>query len=191
MRERPPTASGGMNFEEGEQYTRTRKHGILKLNSVSLSSACPKSELLRFSSAVSTTNGKIRSAYTLFDSGASHGFVDSNFARSLGLVLRSSGTMVVTTAGQSSEVIERQQVYLKAALRGTTGNRIQVDGWYTLFDLKGNYDLIIGKDWMSANPHTVDHSTNTLHLLKGDWSTLVEGCPILIPGKSIVGLRTQ
>jgi hypothetical protein len=100
---------------------------FLKINSINLSVSFPKSELLRFSSTVKTTNGKIRTAYTLFNSGASHGFVDTHFACSLGLVPQKCGTMIVTTANQTSNVMDCNQVYLYTDLRGTIGNRVPVD----------------------------------------------------------------
>jgi hypothetical protein len=76
-------------------------------------------------------------------------------------------------------------------MRGTLGNSVAIDRWYTVYDLNGNYDSIVGKNWMSANPHLIDHATNTVHLLRGDWSTLLGGLPKLVPESSIVGLRSH
>lgn len=147
--------------------------------------------LLRFYSDVKTINHKTRSGYTLFDCGASHGFIDAKFAKSLGLIQRKCGRMRVTTANVVSDVLERRQVYLNANLKGITGNQVKIDGWYTVFDLKGNYDVIVGKNWMSANPHIVDHKNNILHMLKGDWAEIdpTTHRPALVPAISITGLR--
>ena len=165
----------------------------LYFNSIKNSASKEINKLLRFYSEVITSHRKIRSAYTLFDSGASHGFIDMRFASSLGLVTRSCGRMRVTTANETSEVLERKQVYLHAKLKGITGNKVPIEGWYTIFDLQGNYDLIVGKDWMEKNPHFVDHKNNILHMLYGDWSLLdrITGLPQMITDKSIMGLRAH
>jgi hypothetical protein len=73
---------------------------------------------------------------------------------------------------------------------GTTGNRVSIEGWYTIYDLNGSYDIIVGKNWMTRNPHAVDHSTNALHMLRGDWTTLKSGSPTPMIEKSIVGLKS-
>ena len=43
---------------------------------------------------------------------------------------------------------------------------------------------------MAANPYTGDQSPNTLHLLRGDWSTLTSGISTLLSEKGIVGLQS-
>jgi hypothetical protein len=188
---RPSTEFKAVDEINGNGEMTIGRPAMLKISSVKMSPAFPKSELLRFSSIVRTANGKTRTAYTLFDCGASHGFIDLNFARTLGLAARKCGTMVVTTANQISAEMDRKQVYLKADMKGITGNRVPIDGWYTIYDLKGNYDVIVGKNWMAANPHAVDHSTNTLHMLRGDWTSLTGGSPSWITEKSIVGLKSH
>jgi hypothetical protein len=147
---------------------------LTKINT--LDSADVESDLLRFKGKVETVNGKTRSSYNLLDNGASHCYIDPKFVQKLGLKPRRCGRMKVTTAGKEGEEQERWQVYLRnATMRGEKGNTINVDGWYTIFDLKGCYDLIIGKNWMAKNPHLIDYRTNTLHMLEADWSTLGKG----------------
>lgn len=131
------------------------------------------SDLLRFKGKVETANGKTRSSYTLIDNGASHCYIDKKFVNRLGLTPRLCGTMKVTTAGKRGKEQERWQVYLKkATIRGEKGNTVDISGWYTIYDLKGCYDLIVGKSWMAENPHLIDYHANTLHILDADWSQL-------------------
>jgi hypothetical protein len=70
--------------------------------------------------------------------------------------------MVVPTADQISSILDWRQVYLQAEMRGITGNTVSVEDSYTIYDLNRNYDLIIEKNWMTSNPHTMNHATNTL-----------------------------
>jgi len=141
-------------------------------NETSASPSSPNSDLLRFNASVSTCNNKIRAAYSLFDCGASHPYVDTAYANSLGLKRRLCGCMRVSVAGEEKAEEDRWQVWLKVSVRGVTGNRVNISGWYTIFDLGGIYDLIVGKDWMAANLHIIDHKTNTLHMLEPTWSDL-------------------
>jgi hypothetical protein len=99
--------------------------------------------------------------------------------------------MVITTANQKSDIMERQQVFLRASMKGINGNKVAIDGWYTVYDLKSNYDIIVGKNWMAANPHAINHATNTLHMLRGNWESLTSEGPMLVTEKSIVGLRSH
>jgi hypothetical protein len=183
----------------------------LNLNGILFSFNFPKSKLLCFPSIVQTSNNQNCTTYTLIDSGMSHSFIDICFIRSLGLIPRISGTMVVSTlpllshkqtdrqtgnvtahtptldshprttrpekallslrggknisAGSKSDILPCHQVYISAAMKGITRNKFPISGWLTLFNLRGAYDLIIGKDWMSSNTHMINHSTNILHLL--------------------------
>jgi hypothetical protein len=144
---------------------------LTKINA--LDSTDVDSDLLRFKGKVETVNGKTRSSYNLIDNGALHCYINKKFARQLGLTARLCGHMKVTTAGKEGKEQERWQVYLrKAIIRGEKGNTVDVSGWYTIYDLKGCYDLIIGKSWMAKNPHLIDYQTNTLHMLGADWSKL-------------------
>jgi len=99
------------------------------------------------------------------DPGALHCYIDSKYPRNLGLPVRPAGQMSVITAGTKHPPETRYQIWLNGRLRGATGNYVDITGWYTLFDLKGAYDLIVGKNWHSATPHLVD-SDNILHLLE-------------------------
>jgi hypothetical protein len=199
VEERPTTVAVEKNTEEfflaqgAPEVSTLDKPAILYFNSIKNTSSAEVNGLLRFYSEVLTSNRKTRSAYTLFDSGASHGFVDEKFAKSLGLVTRSCGTMKVTTANDTTGVIARNQVYLTAKLKGITGNKISVDGWYTIFDLGGNYDLIVGKNWMVKNPHVVDHNKNILHVLRGDWASLdADKSNLALKDRtSVMGLRNH
>jgi len=60
-------------------------------------------------------------------------------------------------------------------LRGITGNRINISNWYTIFDLRGIYYLILGIDWIATNLHVINHKTNTLHLLEPNYTDLEQG----------------
>jgi len=94
--------------------------------------------------------------------------------------------MSVITAGTKHPPETRYQVWLDGRLRGATGNYVDITGWYTLFDLKGAYDLIVGKNWHAATPHLVD-SDNTLHLLEKGCKSA--GQAAFVPKLSLVGLR--
>ena len=104
------------------------------------------SDLLRFIAKVQTFCSKTRSAYTLIDPGASHCYIDSAFAQQLGLPLRHAGQMSIITAGTKHPPEDRYQVWLEGQIRGVKGNYVDVTGCYTLFDLKGAYNNIIGKN---------------------------------------------
>jgi len=56
------------------------------------------SDLLRFYAKVKTSHSKTRSAYTLMDPGASHCYIDSTYAKQLGLPLRHAGRRSVIMA---------------------------------------------------------------------------------------------
>jgi len=179
----------------GEGNARVR-HAKLYLSSLtdnetSAPPSSPNSDLLRFNASVSTSNNKIHSVYSMFDCGASHRYLDTAYANSLGLKSRLCGRMRVSIAGEEKAEEDRWQVWLKASVRGVTGNRVDISGWYTIFDLGGIYDLIVGKDWMAANLHIIDHKSNTLHMLEPDWSDLQQGSrlPSTIVTTSLVGLR--
>jgi len=147
-----------------------------------------KSDLLRFYAKVQTSRSKTRSAYTLMDPGASHYYIDTTFAWQLGLPFRHAGRMTIVTAGTKHPPEDRYQVWLNGRIRGSTGNYADVTGWYTVFDLRGTYDIIIGKNWHSKTRHLVD-SDNVLHLLDADWSLPADGRPAFIPRLFLKGLR--
>jgi len=96
--------------------------------------------------------------------------------------------MSVTTVGINHLPTNRHQVWLKARIRGITRNYTDISGWFTLFDLKGIYDLIVGKSWQSTTRHLVN-SNNVLHLLEANWLLLTDGRPAFVPWLSLTGLR--
>ena len=65
-------------------------------------------------------------------------------------------------------------------------NYATITGWYTMFDLNGVYDIIVGKKWHSATRHLVD-SNNVLHLLNEERST--DGKVAFVPKLSLEWLR--
>jgi hypothetical protein len=159
--------------ELGEGNARVR-HANLYLSSLtnnepSAPPSSPNSDLLRFNASVSTSNNKIRSVYSVLDCGTSHRYVDTACDNSSGLKRRLSGRMRVSVTGEQKVEEDRWQVWVKASIRGVTGNRIDISGWYTIFNLGGIQDLIVGKDWIAANLHIIDYKTNTLHMLEPDW----------------------
>jgi len=155
--------------------TREREAATLYLTDLNMHKNIDcQSNLLCFNAKVQTSHSKTHSAYTLMDPGASYCYIDSNYARNLGLPIQSAGQMSVTTAGIKYPPTNRHQVWLKAWIRGITGNYANISGLFTLFDLKGVYDLIVGKNWHSTTRHLVD-SYNVLHLLDADWSLLTNG----------------
>jgi len=169
--------------------TREREAATLYLTDLDMrKNIDSQTDLLRFNAKVQTSHSKTRSAYTLMDPGASHCYIDSKYAKNLGLPIRSAGRMSVTTAGIKHTPTNRYQVWLKAQIRGITGNYADISGWFTLFDLNGVYDLIIRKNWHSTTCHLVD-SDNVLHLLDADWSLLTDGRPAFVPRLSLTGLR--
>jgi len=147
-----------------------------------------ESHLLRFYTKVQTSRSKTHSAYTLMDPGASHCCINTTFARQLGLPFRHAGRMTIVKAGTKHPPEDRYQVWLNRCIRGSTGNYADVTGCYTVFDLKGTYDIIIGKNWHSRIRHLVD-SDNVWHLLDADWSLLTDGQPAFVPRLSLKGLR--
>jgi len=159
---------------------------LTDLDVIKKKSTVGNSDLLRFYAKVQTSRSKTRSAYTLMDPGASHCYIDSNYAKQLGLPLRHAGRMSVITAGTKHPTTDRYQVWLEGRIRGISGNYATITGWYTLFDLRGAYDLIVGKNWHSVTRHLVD-SGNVLHLL--DEKPTADGQPTFIPRLSLEGLR--
>jgi len=147
-----------------------------------------KSDLLHFYAKVQTSCSKTRSAYTLMDPGASYCYIDTTFARQLGLSFRHAGRMIIVTAGAKHPPKDRYQVWLNGCIRGSTGNYADVTSWYTVFDLKGTYDIIVGKNWHSRTRHLVD-SDNVMHLLDVHWSLLTDSRPAFVPRLSLKGLR--
>jgi len=133
-----------------------------------------KSDLLRFYAKVQTCHSKTRPAYTLMDPGASHCYIDTVFAKQLVLPFQHAGCISIVTARTKHPPDNRYQVWLNGRIRGVTGNYADVTGWYTVFDLKGAYNIIIGKNWHSKTCHLVD-SDNDLHLLDADWLLLTDG----------------
>jgi hypothetical protein len=99
--------------------------------------------------------------------------------------------MRVSVAGKEKAEEDRWQIWLKASVRGVTGNRVDISRCYTIFNLGGIFDLIVGKDWTAANLHIFDHKTNTLHMLEPDWSDLQQGSRLrsTIVMTSLVSLR--
>jgi len=143
------------------------------------------SDLLRFYAKVKTSRSKTRSAYTLMDPGASHCYIDSTYAKQLRLPLCHAGRMSVIMASTKHPTSERYQVWLEGNIRGIAGNYAAIIGWYTLFDLKGAYDLIVGKNWHSTTCHMVD-SGNVLHLLDKERSA--DGWVAFVPKLALKGL---
>jgi hypothetical protein len=115
-------------------------------NETSAPPSSPHSDLLRFNASVSTSNNKIRSAYSLFGCGASRCDVDNVYANSLGLKCQLCGRMRVSVTGQEKPEKDRLQAWLMASVRGVTGNCVDISGLYTNFDLGAIYDLIKGND---------------------------------------------
>lgn len=115
-----------------------------------------QTDLLHFNAKVQTSHSKTRSAYTLMDPGVSHCYIDSNFAKHLGLPIHHAGCMTVSTAGTKHPPTDQYEVWLKAHIRGIIGNYAKITGWFTLFDLKCTYDLIVEKKWYSTTRHLVD-----------------------------------
>jgi len=189
---------GGWSQEETLDYngglgrppTKEREAARLYLTNLNVirKDIIDKSDLLRFYAKVQTSHSKTRSAYTLMDTGVSYCYIDTAFAKLLGLPFRHAGHMSIITAGTKHPPEDRYQVWLNGRIRGITENYADVTGWYTVFDLKGAYDIIIGKNWHSKIRHLVD-SDNVLHLLDADWSLLTDGRPPLVPKLVLKGLR--
>jgi len=83
--------------------------------------------------------------------------------------------MSIVTAGTKYPPEDRYQVWLNGGISGVIGNYADVTGWYTVFDLKGANNIIIGKKWHSKTCHFKVDSDNVLHLLDADWSLLTDG----------------
>ena len=176
MTERPPTRE-----REAARIYLTNLNVIRK-------NINDKSDLLCFYAKVQTSRSKTRSAYTLIDPGASHCYIDTTFARQLGLPFPHAGRMTIVMARTKYPPEHRYHVWLNGRICGSTGNYADVTGWYTVFDLKGAYNIIIGKNWHSKTRHLVD-SDNVLRLLDADWSLLTDGRLAFVPRLSLNGLR--
>ena len=124
MTEHPPTREW-----EGARLSLTNLNVIWK-------DIIDKSDLLRFYAKVQTSHSKTRSAYTLIDPGTSHCYIDTAFAKLLGLTFRHAGHMSIITAGTKHPPEDRYQVWLNGRISGITGNYADVTGWYTVFELK-------------------------------------------------------
>jgi hypothetical protein len=65
--------------------------------------------------------------------------------------------MGVSVTGEEKTEEDTWQVWLNASTRGVAGNRVDIADWYTVFNLGGIHDLIVGEDWMAVNLHLIDH----------------------------------
>jgi len=77
------------------------------------------------------------------DPGASQCYIDTAFAKQLGLLFQHAGRMSIITAGTKHPPQDRYEFWLNGSKRGVTGNYVDVTGWYTVFDLKSAYDIIL------------------------------------------------
>jgi hypothetical protein len=71
-------------------------------------------------------------------------------------------------------------------MQSITGNKIYINDWYTIYDLRDNYDLIISKNWMTVNSHTIDNVTNMLNMLRDVVLSLENSSLQLTTTKSIM-----
>jgi hypothetical protein len=130
----------------------------------------------------------------LHDNGASENFIDAKFlAEQLNRPqIHDRGWMTVTTAGQKSERLKRQQVWLEMRIPTTDSRFHNVKDWFTVFEMENRFDLVLGKSWMSKkeNLHQVDHVGNTLQFLERDWTNLnPQGLPGYTVTTVLQGLR--
>ena len=99
-------------------------------------------------------------AYTLYDCGASHKFVNPSLLQKLAggkPKTRHRGDMQLTTAGRV-ETLPLKEVHLELDIGG-----LMYSGWFVVYPL-AKYDIILGKDWMEEIPHHVNHRKNRLCL---------------------------
>jgi len=150
------------------------KCGHDSLGFLHYTSSVDASNLLRFNLPIISSR---RSAYVLYDCGASHKFVRNEFLNDLrkeGLSIqtRRRGWMVITTAN-SEQRIPRFESLLEIDMDGYV-----YKGWFIHFELL-RYDIILGKDWMATTQHTIDHEKNILYLgySDGRWQHSVIGLP--------------
>jgi hypothetical protein len=134
-----------------EQVEKVNKPIILKLNLFTPCFNVPENELLYFSSLVKTIYGKTCSVDMLVHSSILHYFIDSHFTKPLGLILQMLSIMVITIASHRSSILPRKLVFLLAVIARIYGNSITIDVWYTIYDLYRSYDVIMRKNWISAN----------------------------------------
>ena len=78
--------------------------------------------------------------------------------------------MRVSVADEEKVEEDKWQVWLNASVSGVTSNRVDLSAWYTIFNLGGICDQIVGKDWMAANLHIISHKTNTPRMLEPNWT---------------------
>ena len=142
-------------------------------------------DLLRFRPQITNTKNR-PSAHMLHDNGASENFVDAKFlAEQLNRPqIHDRGWITVTTAGQKSERLKRQQVWLEMRIPTTDSRYHNIKDWFTIFEMENRFDLVLGKSWMSKkeNIHQVDHVGNTLKFLERDWTNLN---PQVLPGYTL------
>jgi len=138
-------------------------------------SSAGNNNLLRFNLPILSSS---RSAYVLYDCGASHKFVRSSFISQLkqenqDVKTRKKGFMKITTAN-SEERIARYESWLTVDMGGYVYSR-----WFVHYNLL-QYEIILGKDWMVTTRHWVDHQNNILYLgYKGNtWRYSIAGLPL-------------
>jgi hypothetical protein len=110
-------------------------------------------------------NNKSCLAHRLINFEALHSFVNEHFIQVLSLVPRVLGFIVMITISHYSKKMLRYQVFLTTGLNEIRDNRISIEGWYTIYNLKYSYNLIVKKNWISNNSHITNHLRNTLYLL--------------------------
>ena len=79
-----------------------------------------KSDLLRFYAKVQTSRSKTRSAYALMDPCASHCYIDTAYARQLGLPFRHAGRMLIIPADYA-DITGRQQRQYSSGRKSLSG----------------------------------------------------------------------
>jgi hypothetical protein len=85
-------------------------------------------------------------------------------------------------------MLQRYWVYLRVTIKEIIDNQLPIDGWYTLFDFKEAYTLILSIKSISKITKMINYFTNTFDLLSGDSSMLSVDIQILVLESSIVSL---
>jgi hypothetical protein len=110
-------------------------------------------------------NGKICTTYKLFDLDAIHCYINGCFACWVEGLTEQCGTMIGNIPNTVYNIMIHRQLYLNTVLRSITTDHVSVEPKYIIYDFICNYDVIIGKHWMTAYPHAMNYFTNTFYML--------------------------
>ena len=109
-------------------------------------------------------------ASILVDSGASHCFIDAEFAQTHGFAHRPSKSLVTLADGQQASTTTKCNVRIRVRVR-VTHVRIRIQGHVSeidcfVLDMAQQFDVILGDTWLRKSKAILDFESQTCSLYK-------------------------